>query len=259
MARKYLSVSKTLHKALEMYAKDSKSTLKSAVERLIDLGLRFEREAQQRSENEKIFNQRLPEFQYTIGRPRRTYLAISPETYEKVKSYAERKQLKMVEGAWRLLFIGMQYSLEGNPRNDPEFKNAMEIGKIIEDHLEKKYGLPVAKYLNTEGQSSLEERLIKMLQHQARSITERGHQRNKISDSTINFIKIMEVKYAAMLLGAQQTIEKLEKRNEFLEREIARRGKVFKPQGADSVEKADFSSQSDESSNVIQTEWPSLE
>ncbi len=256
MVRKYLAVSKRLHKALEVYAKHSQSTLKSAVEHLIDLGLHYEGEAHKRPENEKIFDKRLPEFHYTIGRSMRTYLAVSPRMYEKVRSYIDTKKLSLVEGTWRLLSIGMQYSLGGDPRKDPRFKSAMEIGSIIEEHLKKNHRLPVDKYLTAESQSNLEERVIRMLQHQARSVTGRGYQKNKISDT---HIKMMEAYYATILQGAQQRIEKLEKRNEFLEREIVRRGKVFKQQGTDSVDKAGLSSQGDESGDGIQNEWPSLE
>lgn len=257
--RKYLSVSKRAHKTLEVYAKHSQSTLKSSVEHLIDLGLRYEREAHNRPENEKIFDKRLPEFNYTVGRSVRTYLAVSPRMYEKVKSYVDKKKLSLVEGTWRLLSIGMQYSLGGDPRNDPEFKLAMEIGKTIEDHLRNKHGLPVDKYMTSDSQSDLEERVIRMLQHQARSVTDRGYQKTEISDTQINYIKIMDAHYGTILQGAQQRIEKLEKKNELLEREIVRRDKLYKQRGTDSVDKADLQSQGDESGGHIQNEWPSLE
>ena len=226
MVRKYFSVSKNVHKALEVYAEKTESTIKTSVERLIDLGLRYEKEAHRRPENEKIFDQRLSEFKYSVGRSVRTYLAVSPKTFDKVKEYSYKKELKMVEGTWRLLSIGMQYSLGDNPRNDPRFKIELEIVKSIEDHLEKKYGLPVEKYLNIKD-SSLEDRVIQLL-YQARMKSEGAYKRRRTSASTINVLSIMEAEYAAMLLGAQTMIEKLEKQNEILERKIAGMEKLLR-------------------------------
>jgi hypothetical protein len=59
-------------------------------------------------------------------------------------------------------------------------------------------------------------------------------------------MKLMEAKYATLLMGAQQMIDKLEKRNDFLEREIVRMGKAFRQQGGDSVDRTDLSSRSGE-------------
>ena len=165
----------------------------------------------------------------------------------------------MVEGTWRILSIGIQYSLGGNPRNDPRFKMAMEITKIIEDNLEKKYGLPVEEYLNIKGKSNREDRVIQMLQNEEKRKSERAYQRRSISDSTINVLSMMEAEYAAMLRGAQTMIEKLGKQNEILKRKIAGMERLPKQRKIGPQDTTGFSRRDDKESILDQEEWPSLE
>jgi hypothetical protein len=80
-----------------------KTTIKDKVEPLFETGLCYERIAHRRPENVKIFDHCLPEFQYAVSKQIRTYLAVSPQVYEKVKSYADKKGLTMVEATWRLI------------------------------------------------------------------------------------------------------------------------------------------------------------
>ena len=183
--------------------------------------MQYEKEAHRRPENAKIFDKRLPEFQYTVRKLERTYLAVSPQAFLKVKSYAGKKSLSMVEATWRLLSIGMQYNLGGDPRDDPRFEATMEITRQIESHLEKKYGVPIEKYLEAAGQTDLEDRVINILQYQSmRTKPRRAYPGRKGLDSAINVLNVMETTYMTMLLGAQKIIDELENKVEASESKL---------------------------------------
>jgi len=226
MTRKFVSISKSLHKAVVLYAKSSNLTIKSAVEQLINIGLRYEKKSRQRPESKMIFDQRLPEFRYTVKKSERTYLAVSPKTYARVKSYSFKKGLTMVEGMWWLLFIGQQYSLVGDPEKDPEVTIIMDIQKKIEKKLAKIYGLPIDKYLNTEGQDNLEDMVLANLNKGETKKIRKRYSRIKLSDSTFKILMVMENKYVIMLRGIHRMVDELEKKNRVLERKIVQLEKL---------------------------------
>ena len=132
----------------------------------------------------------------------------------------------MVEATWRLLSIGTQYIYSGDSRKDPRFEATVEIIKQMESHLEKKYGVPVKKYLKAVGQTGLEARVIDILQNQSMNTMPERANRRRMSDSTLDILSKMEVKYMTMLLGAQKIIAELERKNEALKHKLAQMDKL---------------------------------
>jgi len=205
---------------LNVLSQRPKTTLKDKLDHLVETGLRYERIAHRRPENVKIFDQRLPEFQYTVSKQNRTYLAVSPHVYEKVKSYADKKGLTMVEATWRLISIGTQYVFNGDPENDPRYEVVTDITKQILDNLKKKYGLPFEKYLEAAGPNYLHDRVIETLQYQSMSTKPRKSYPRRRVDSALNVLNVMETTYMIMLLGAQKIIDELKRKVEALESEL---------------------------------------
>ena len=229
MYRKYLAVSKNVHMVLSVLSQHPKTTIKDKVEHLVETGLRYDRIAHLMLENVKIFDQRLPEFQYAVSKQNRTYLAVSPQVYEKVKSYANTKGLKIVEATWRLISIGTQYMFNGEPENDPRYEVVTNITKQIIDNLKRRYGLPFEKYLEAAGPNYLHDRVVETLQYQSmRTKTRRPYPRRRGIDSALNVLNVMETTYMTMLLGAQKIMDELENKIEALANKLEQTDKQQK-------------------------------
>ena len=145
--RKYLITSKAVRLVIKTIAINMNMTISAITQNLIDIGLRYEDEAHRREINATLFK-RPPNIKYVVSRPEKTYLSISDDVYQKVKAYAQKKGLKLIEASWRLLAIGFQYDFGGDPRLHPAFLHLKEIQQLITDNIRKKKSNIADEYLS---------------------------------------------------------------------------------------------------------------
>ncbi len=148
--RKYLVTSKNVREVIKVTASLRKRTMIEFLGHLIDVGLRYEKEALRRERYARLF-QPLHHFEYVVGRTDKTYLAVSNGVYDKVKVYAKKNGLKLVEAVWRLLTIGLLYEYGGNPRSNPLFAPYRDIYKTLMERAIEKHPEMADKFpLDTE-------------------------------------------------------------------------------------------------------------
>lgn len=142
--------SKSVRNVIKVTAYHRKRTMIEFLGHLIDVGLRYEKEALRRERYARLF-QPLHHFEYVVGRADKTYLAVSSDVYDKVKAYATQNGLKLVEAVWRLLTIGLLYEYGGNPRSNPLFAQYRDIYKtLMERAIEKHPEMADKLLLDTE-------------------------------------------------------------------------------------------------------------
>jgi hypothetical protein len=96
--RKYLITSKAVRLVIKTIAINMNMTISAITQNLIDIGLRHEDEAHRREINATLFK-RPPNIKYVVSRPEKTYLSISDDVSQKVKAYAQKKGLKLIEAS----------------------------------------------------------------------------------------------------------------------------------------------------------------
>jgi hypothetical protein len=146
VVRRYLVTSKAVRLVIKTIATNMNLTISAITQNLIDIGLRYEEEAHRRKINAAIF-QRPPNIKYVVSRSEKTYLSVPDNVYQKVKAYAQKRDLKLIEASWRLIAIGLQYDFGGDPKLNPAFLHLKEIQQIIKDNIRKKKSNIAEEYL----------------------------------------------------------------------------------------------------------------
>ena len=65
-----------------------------------------------------------------MSRKNKIYVSISDDTYRKVCGYAQKRGLKVVEATWRLLAIGFQYDVWGDPAKGDPMRAKIPLGRF---------------------------------------------------------------------------------------------------------------------------------
>ncbi|MFC1965157.1 hypothetical protein ACFLWG_04070 [Chloroflexota bacterium] len=141
--REFLVTTKDQREVIKIEAQLRKCSMTALVAKLVDTGLKYEEQALKRRINAPILH-RPPNFEYIVSRKNKTYISVSNDTYEKVHDYVEKKGLKVVEASWRLLTIGLQYDLGGDPTKDKYFDEFNEIIRKLMNLLQKR-GLKISE------------------------------------------------------------------------------------------------------------------
>ena len=164
--KKYLLVSKSTLMTLKGYAKAHQVSLKYVTEHLIAAGLEYAEDRQSRKQFTEVFTNKLPGFQYVISRHDKKYLVVSVDTHRKVTVFAKKEGLKLTEATRCLIFMGLTYTIAGDPKQDPRFKQIMEINQMLIDNWEKRHGISVEQYYGPGLKKKMEEHALKVVRSQ---------------------------------------------------------------------------------------------
>lgn len=164
--KKYLLVSKSTLMMLKGYSKSPKVSLKYVTEHLIAAGLKYAVDRQSRKKFTEVFMQKLPGFQYVISQGDKKYLVVSVDTHQRVKVFARKEGLKLTEATRCLIFMGLTYTIAGDPKQDPRFKQVMEISQILIDHWGKQRGISLEQYYGPGLKKKVEDHALKVVRGQ---------------------------------------------------------------------------------------------
>jgi len=152
---------------LKGYAKAHKVSLKYFTEHLIAAGLEYAKDPQLRKQFTEVFLQKLPGFQYVISQGDKKYLVVSVDTHQRVEVFAGKEGLKLTEATICLIFMGLAYTITGDPKQDPRFKQIMEISQMLVDNWEKQHGISVEQYYGPGLKKKGEEHALNVVRGQA--------------------------------------------------------------------------------------------
>ena len=62
--------------------------------------------------------------------------------------------------------MGLTYTIAGDPKQDPRFKQIMEINQMLVDNWEKRHGISVEQYYEPGLKKKMEEHALKMVRGQ---------------------------------------------------------------------------------------------
>jgi len=198
---------------------------------LINIGLRYEDEAHRRKINASLFH-RPPNIKYVVARSEKTYISVSDEVYQKVKAYAKKKGLKLIEASWRLIAIGLQYDIGGDPKSNELFATFAEIHRTITDTARKRKGNIADEYLMDPETWALD-RFDEVIGPERRRII---RQQRGVPLSVVNKLDRQKKLREELLVGAYKFIEALRAENALLKQKLKLQASV-KPKEKTNLEK----------------------
>jgi len=220
--KKYLLVSKSTLMMLKEYAKSQKESLMYVTECLIADGLKYAEDRQLRKKFTEVFMQKLPGFQYVISRHDKKYLVVSVDTHQRVKVFAWKEGLKLTEATYCLVLMGLIYAIEGDPKQDLQFKKIMEINQMVIDNWEKQHGISAEQYFGTGLKKKMEEHALKMIRGQDHGNRSVKYPRRYDASSSNTFLRdIMKQLYKGIVSEVLEDNKRLKAENKRLRRILA--------------------------------------
>jgi len=220
--KKYLLVSKSTLMMLKGYSKSAKVSLKYVTEHLIAAGLKYAVDRQSRKKFTEVFLQKLPGFQYVIGQGDKKYLVVSVDTHQRVKVFARKEGLKLTEATRCLIFMGLTYNIAGDPKQDPRFKQIMEISQILVNHWEKQHSISLEQYYGPGLKKKMEEHALKVVRGQDfGNRTMKYPRRHGASSSDALLRDVSKPLYEGIVSEVLKDNKRLKAENERLRRTVA--------------------------------------
>lgn len=220
--KKYLLVSKSTLATLKGYSKANKVSLKYVTEHLIAAGLEYAEDRQLRKQFTEVFLQKLPGFQYVISQGDKKYVVVGVDTHREVAVFARREGLKLTEATRCLIFMGLTYTIAGDPKQDPRFKQIMEISQMLVDNWEKQHGISVEQYYGPGLKKKVEEHALKMVRGQDfGNRTMKYPRRHGASSSDTLLRDVSKPLYEKIVSKVLEDNKRLKAENERLRRMVA--------------------------------------
>jgi hypothetical protein len=191
------------------------------VTELIDVGLKYEEQGIKRAINAPLFK-RPSNIEYVVTSSNKTYISVPKDVYTKVKAYAKKKNLKLIEATWTLISVGFQYYLSGDPKSG---NNIVAFTRLFGDLAKelRRARLPVSEDYLADPEMWVIDLLDRALSSKP---TRRLRQTQGIPNLVLARISRQRETYLKYLNVAMKRIEALEKENTEMKKKLAQQNPV---------------------------------